>query len=48
MCIGDADYASVEHFKPVISHIKEHFSETYEFIEDAYEGVFTLAMEEDD
>lgn len=45
---GSPNYSSVELFKPVINHIKEHFSETYEYIEDAYEAVFEWAMEDDE
>ena len=45
---GSPNYSSVELFAPVIKHIKEHFSEVYEYIEDAYKVVCEWAMEDDE
>ena len=39
---GTPQYNSVEHLKPLIKYIKEHFSDTYEFIDDAYDTILDL------
>lgn len=36
---GTTQYSNVEHLEPLIKYIKEHFSDTYEFIDNAYEVI---------
>ncbi len=39
---GTPNYKSVELLDPLIKYIKEHFSDTYEFIEDAHKALHDL------
>lgn len=41
---GTTHYNKVEHLDPLIKYIKEHFSDTYEFIDDAYEKINIISI----